>query len=78
MQHCADCHGETGGGDGPKADPKNTPRAFAKLSGDSAATDAYRFEVVRRGAVDDGMPAFADVTVQASGKLDQVDHLRIR
>jgi mono/diheme cytochrome c family protein/tRNA A-37 threonylcarbamoyl transferase component Bud32 len=60
MQHCAGCHGETGGGDGPKADPKNTPRAFAKLSGDSAATDAYRFEVVRRGAVDDGMPAFAD------------------
>ena len=60
MANCARCHGETGTGDGPDAEEGKEPRAFSEMSGDSAATDVYRFEVVRRGAVDDGMPAFAD------------------
>jgi cytochrome c553 len=63
--NCADCHGETGAGDGPRARELNISTSdLSRPEALIASSDASLFDTVTQG-IGDAMPAFADTLSDA-------------
>lgn len=65
-KHCMSCHGGTGRGDGPSG--KGLPTPPADLTDSYHAryyADAGRIQIIRKGHVEEGMPAFEGTLTEA-------------
>jgi mono/diheme cytochrome c family protein len=74
--HCADCHGDTGKGDGPmgeELDPK--PADFTDATWKHGSSDGEIFTVIRDGVKRTGMKAFGR-KLAAHQMWDLVNYLR--
>ncbi len=61
MQGCAPCHGKAGEGNGPASQGLSTaPTAFSETASLRALSPRQVFDVIRRGRIERGMPAWAN------------------